>query len=281
MIIATDLDGTLLESSTSVSAENLEALKRLAQSGHTLAIATGRTFNEIPPALLHNKSIRYIIYSNGAAVYKRGEGVVHSRCIDPKTAAGVLGVLGLAKTFTEVYSRKTPFVEASKFNERAFARYRIDPDYLPELRRSRVGVDSLYDVISDGAEMFDVFFRDPAEREECRRRIISRFHNLRVTSSMSNNLEITAAGADKGTALIALCRLANEDISSCVVCGDSENDVSMFLAAGRAYAVSNACERLKKISSGVICSNTQNVMEDIERLVPPAHTQPQKKIHTA
>ena len=46
MIIATDLDGTLLESSTSVSSENLEAVKRLAQSGHTLAIATGRTFNE-------------------------------------------------------------------------------------------------------------------------------------------------------------------------------------------------------------------------------------------
>lgn len=44
MVIATDLDGTLLSDSTSVSRENLDAIKRLYEAGISTVIATGRTF---------------------------------------------------------------------------------------------------------------------------------------------------------------------------------------------------------------------------------------------
>ena len=82
MVIATDLDGTLLSDSTSVSRENLDAIKRLYEAGISTVIATGRTFFEIPEELLECKYIEYIIYSNGAAVYQRGKGVVFLKNMD-------------------------------------------------------------------------------------------------------------------------------------------------------------------------------------------------------
>ena len=42
VITATDLDGTLLSTDTTVSRENLEAIKRLSQKGIETVVVTGR-----------------------------------------------------------------------------------------------------------------------------------------------------------------------------------------------------------------------------------------------
>ena len=65
-LLACDLDGTLLDDDSNVSAENLNAIDEMVKLGVEFAICTGRTYDEIPKALLDNKSIRYIIYSDGS-----------------------------------------------------------------------------------------------------------------------------------------------------------------------------------------------------------------------
>lgn len=270
MVIATDLDGTLLLDSISVSQENLDAIKRLYENGISTVIATGRTFFEIPRQLLEYPYIDYIIYSNGAAVYKRGKGVIYSNYFDAQTAYGVFSILDNAKTFIELYAKGIPIVDSSKFNERGFARYRIDPDYLPEIRRSRKPVDSFSAVIRHPdlqLEMFDVFFRDMQERAECRHRIKVSFPGLQITTSMSNNLEIMNGGVNKGTGLMNLCRICGIDVNDVFAVGDSKNDISMFKAAKYGFAVANACPELKAISSGVICSNEEHIMCCMEEIV--------------
>lgn len=270
MIIATDLDGTLLSNSTSVSRENLDAVKRLYKNGISTVIATGRTFFEIPQELLECKYIDYIIYSNGAAVYKRGKGVIYSSYFEPQTAYGVFRILNNAKTFIELYAKGIPIVDSAKFNERGFARYRIDPDYLPEIRRSRKPIDDLESVIRHPGlelEMFDVFFRDMQERAECRHRINVCFPNLQITTSMSNNLEIMNKGVNKGTGLKNLCRLCGIDVGEVVAVGDSKNDIELLKAARYGFAVANACPKLKAVSDGVICSNEENIMCCLEEFV--------------
>lgn len=270
MIIATDLDGTLLSDSTKISSENLGAIRRMYENGVYTVIATGRTFFEIPDELLECKYIDYIIYSNGAAVYKRGTGVLYSRYFAPQTALGVYRILNNARTFIELYAKGIPLVDSAKFSERGFARYRIDPEYLPEMRRSRKPVDNLDGVISHPdlkLEMFDVFFRDMQERAECRSRIRSCFPELQITTSMRNNLEIMNSGVNKGTGLLNLCRLEGLSTDDVVAVGDSKNDISLFSVAKYGFAVSNACPELKSVSDGVICSNEENIMCCLEEMV--------------
>ena len=59
-IIASDLDGTLLNSNSEVSAENLEAIRKLAEKGVFFVPATGRSLSEIPKAIAYIPEIRYI-----------------------------------------------------------------------------------------------------------------------------------------------------------------------------------------------------------------------------
>lgn len=47
-IIASDLDGNLLNSSSEVSKENIEAMHKLYEKGVVFATCTGRTYSEIP-----------------------------------------------------------------------------------------------------------------------------------------------------------------------------------------------------------------------------------------
>lgn len=71
MIIASDLDGTLLKSNTDISEENLRSIERLAQKGAKIVLLTGRTLYEVPKELRLCKGVEYIVFSNGAGFVTR------------------------------------------------------------------------------------------------------------------------------------------------------------------------------------------------------------------
>ena len=50
-IIASDLDGTLLDSNGQISAENISAIRDIAKRGVFFVPASGRTYSEIPQKL--------------------------------------------------------------------------------------------------------------------------------------------------------------------------------------------------------------------------------------
>lgn len=58
-------------------------------------------------------------------------------------------------------------------------------------------------------------------------------------------VEATAAGVDKGSALLRLCELMHIDPQRVIAIGDSENDIPMMRAAGFAVAMGNAAEAVK------------------------------------
>lgn len=69
-MIASDLDGTLLLDSRTVSARNRMALTRAAASGIEVVVASGRVLTSLPESVFRIPGIRYAITSNGAAIYR-------------------------------------------------------------------------------------------------------------------------------------------------------------------------------------------------------------------
>ena len=69
-MIASDLDGTLLLDSRTVSEQNHLALARAAASGIEIVIASGRVLTSLPESVFRISGIRYAITSNGAAIYR-------------------------------------------------------------------------------------------------------------------------------------------------------------------------------------------------------------------
>lgn len=268
MIIASDLDGTLLKSNTDISEENLRAIERLAQKGAKIILLTGRTLYEVPKELRICKGVEYIVFSNGAGIYHREKGIIEYRTISNETAFKIYKVLNEYKTFVELYTNGAPYVETADFSQESFEYYKIDSQFIPEMYKSRRTCDSIKDLIFDldfKTEMFDVFFRNQDERSECYERLKREFDEIEITTSMTNNLEIMLKGINKGSALRELCQIAGFDIKDVTVVGDSKNDLTAFNTEAKKYAVANACEEIKALADKIICSNDENIMCYIER----------------
>lgn len=268
MIIASDLDGTLLKSNTDISKENLRSIERLAQKGAKIVLLTGRTLYEVPKELRICKGVKYIVFSNGAGIYHTQKGIIKYHTISNEKAYKIYRILSEYETFIEVYTGGAPYVDKVKFSDDSFEYYKIDKDFISEMYKSRRISNSLENLIFDPdykTEMFDVFFRNQDEREACRERLQKKFDFVEITTSMTNNLEIMLKGINKGSALRELCEVAGYNIKDVTVVGDSKNDLTAFSTEAKKYAVSNACNEIKALADKIICSNDENIMCYIER----------------
>lgn len=271
IVIASDLDGTLLRNDTTLSTENIEAIERLYKKGIKTAVLTGRTFYEIPPELRACRGVEYFVFSNGAGIKNKKHQTIHYSPIPKDIAEKIFNILNSYETFIEFYSNGCPMVEKSKYNDENFNYYKIDPDFIPEMYKSRKPVNQLERLIFDDGydiEMFDVFFRNNDERAECKIKLQKEFSDIEITTSMDNNLEIMNKGINKGFGLKKLCEIAKIDINDIIVIGDSKNDITAFAAANKKYAVSNACKEIKNMADKIICSNEENIMCYIEKEQP-------------
>lgn len=268
MIIASDLDGTLLKSNTDISEENLRSIERLAQKGAKIVLLTGRTLYEVPKELRLCKGVEYIVFSNGAGIYHTQKGIIKYHIISNEKAYKIYKILSEYETFIEVYTGGAPYVDKAKFSDESFEYYKIDKDFIPEMYKSRRISNSLDNLIFDPdykTEMFDVFFRNQDERKACRERLQREFDFVEITTSMTNNLEIMLKDINKGSVLRELCKIAGYNIKDVTVVGDSKNDLTAFSTEARKYAVSNACNEIKALADKIICSNDENIMCYIER----------------
>ena len=261
--IATDLDGTLLSSDTNISNENLEAIERLSKKQIGTILLTERTLYEVPEKLRNAGGVKYIVFSDGAGIWSRENGIIKYEYFPADTAREIFNLLSQCETFIEVYSGGKTLVESKKLNPEQVNYYHIDSNFISEIFKSRCAVESLatlFDDKSHKTELFDVFFKYEKERAECEKRLKAVFGGISVTSSMTNNLEICPPGVNKGATLTQFCGELGIDIRNVAVAGDSPNDISAFKTQAKKYAVSNACCEVKNLADKVICSNDENIM---------------------
>ncbi len=67
-------------------------------------------------------------------------------------------------------------------------------------------------------------------------------------------LTVTAAGVDKGSALLALCEAMGVDPADAIAIGDSDVDVPMFEVVGHSVAMANASDAVKAAATTVTAS---------------------------
>ena len=73
-LIALDLDGTLFNNQSQISAHNIDTIKKATEAGTTVVISTGRPYSGLPFEQLKGSGIRYAITTNGSAIYEIESG---------------------------------------------------------------------------------------------------------------------------------------------------------------------------------------------------------------
>jgi len=262
-IICSDLDGTLLNSSSELSPENLAAIEKITEMGYLFVPTTGRTLEAIPPAVRLNKNIRYIIYSNGVGIYDRLENKRYETLVEGDAMKQMLSVLKRYDLLCVLH--KDGLMYLDKDGYKRVENYRVLPAYLKLFGYipNEYVIGSFMDFLDtkESMEMLVVFFSREGDDEARCRLELGKIPGLFLTSSADGNIEIINEKANKGNAIKRLSKITEIPLAEFITLGDSYNDVEMLKLAGLSFATSGAKSETKAAAKQTICSNDEHVLK--------------------
>lgn len=110
-------------------------------------------------------------------------------------------------------------------------------------------------------------FADMKEREQAWQEL-KQFDSLELVGSLKYNIEINAAGVNKGKGLLELGGILGISREEIMAFGDGDNDIAMLREVGFGVAMENADEEVKAVADYVTGSNDEDgVAKAIARFV--------------
>lgn len=247
LIVASDLDGTLLTDDKRLTDKNKEVLERVMEKGGYFVPATGRAVSGIPKFLRELEGAKYIILSNGATIFDmQTEEILYRNQFTPKQANELIAVLRKFDTMVDFYADGVGRIEP-KFLDH-LDKYKIEPEIQKVVKMTRTTVPNLEEYLKKEqcyVEKFNLFFDDLQKREKAKQEL-DKIPDILVTSSLSNNLEINAATCNKGNALRTLAKHLHVEMKKTMAFGDNSNDIAMIKAAGLGIAMKNGSDETRK-----------------------------------
>ena len=265
-IVASDLDGTLLDNNSKVSEKNKLAIAELDRKGIFFVPATGRTFAEVLPELKNNDHIRFIMHTNGSVIHDKKTGEHIRNCMESSLVCEIFDLLSEYDTHIGIRSDGNFFVAADKMGEENIEHYGFTDAHVNCIKNYAIPKENFKEWVrtAKNVEDFSVFFGSEEELERCYARI-SKDNRLKTAKFPPQGLEIFSVNAGKGRALHLLADKLGIDRADTIAVGDSLNDFTMIEAAGLGLGVSNAMDELKAICDEIICSNEEHAIDHIDK----------------
>lgn len=260
-IIASDLDGTLLNNAGVISEENLAAIREMTVRGIHFVPSSGRSFAEMPEQIRNCADIRYVIYSNGAAVLDRKTGERILCCLSREQSNEILDIISGYDVHITLRQGGECYVDAAEQGPEKYDYYHIGHAHAQITRDYGIHRADFkeFSYTLDDVDLYAVHFRHDHERVECRDRLLA-LGKYAVAEANAYSLEISALDAGKGWALHRLADHLGIDRAATIGMGDSDNDTTMIKAAGLGLAMANACDSLKAIADEIICNNEEHAV---------------------
>ena len=262
-LIASDMDGTLVNDESELTERTKSAIIRVVESGVLFVTATGRPFSNVQIVNeLFDKDMPFIVF-NGAAVYMGKSGkLLFEKFLDFELAKEAFDIgqkLGVAQV---VWTG--PRLWANRICEETL-RYQglcigLDMPIVTDLALIKDEVKGISKVL---------WIDDPNNVKRLSVEMNAHFGDrLNCVSSMAYFLEFISRDAGKGMALAEIGKLYGIDRSEMIAVGDSYNDVTMLEYAGFSVAVENAPDDIKANCDHVTLSNNEDgVVEVIDKFI--------------
>ena len=261
-IVASDLDGTLLNKEQTVSEENFRAISEMTRLGVEFVPTTGRGMNEIEPSLIKFPDIRYIIASDGAIVYDTQIGKpIFTRYIPKDAVRLVMDAIRPHNVFVVPHEGGKTYFDQNQYNPEFMNICGVNPYNGTIIRQHAEAVEDIesYLLASDEVEMIALFFESDEVLHSCKQMFEDSGKLCAMHPGTLNYLEVYSSDAGKGKTLAAFVETLGVDIADVIAVGDSNNDSSMIKEAGLGLAVANACDALKELADQTICDHSEHI----------------------
>lgn len=268
-LLALDLDGTLLDPSSRVSAANARAVRRAQQAGVQIALCTGRNLTE---TRVFNAQLEapadWAVIANGAAAARMADGAALALDgLDRHMCDVIFDLCAQFNTDPCLYTGERLYYG------REFLRF------LEEIRKR--GTTSL-DETAEGYFFIDSWDKWRALLDKEDGRILKAIlHDLdpevvdRMIQTLEQtglfelapsvmyggalkNVEINCKGVHKGQGLAQLAARLGIGMDAVMAIGDSDNDLTMLRMAGLGVAMANAAPHIRAAADVCTGSNTED-----------------------
>lgn len=258
-MVGLDLDGTLLNSKKELTPFTKEVIAKAIEKGVHVLVATGRPFTGVPKELREFPGMRYALTSNGARILDTATGeLLIEHLLSRESAKKTLEITGKYDTLQEIYFDGQGYAEQGKLDH--VERYHHDPNMWAYVRSSRIPVPNIMELLDSKEQELDkvqALFSDMEERRAAWKEL-SECEDLNLVSSLKYNIEINAAGVNKGKGLIALGKILGIEREEIMAIGDGDNDIEMITEAGVGVAMGNAEESVKCNADYVTGTNDED-----------------------
>ncbi|SDF90892.1 Cof-type HAD-IIB family hydrolase [Paraburkholderia phenazinium] len=232
-VIATDLDGTLLNGDHQVDPFTVATVRRLEAEGLRFIIATGRHYRDVA-GIRDLLGVRaYLITSNGARVHAPDDTMIYADDLPPAAVHRLV-----RPEITGAHGR----VIVNLFADQEWL---IDR-HAPELLRLHQDSGFCYEVTDlrqhDGAGIAKaLYIGEPADLAPVAANLQREFGDaLYVTYSLPDCLEVMTSNVSKGRALKFVLDRLGVETARCVAFGDNMNDIDLLETAGHPFMMNNA-----------------------------------------
>ena len=268
--IALDLDRTTLNSAGQLSERNRKAMEQAIESGIQIAVASGRSLDSLPAAVLEIPGIRYAITSNGAAVYDLEERTcLRQYKLTAEAVRDILRWTEEADVTFEAFIDGKPYAEKDYVEDPV--RFGAMPQSIPYIQGTREPVENMRHFIQrheEELDCIDVVVKSEEYKRQLWKILEKQVRHVYITSSVKQLLEISDVNAGKDAAarfLIEYLGMMREELAGF---GDGHNDSGLLEFAGIGFAVENAVEECRKAADRIVSSNDgDGVAEGIEYIL--------------
>ena len=259
-LIASDMDGTLLNHNHKIPKENVELINYAKNQGIEFVVATGRAYYEALPALNEENINCDVISFNGGIVYDKNGNIISITPMLPKDLYYTIEILKSFDISYQLYTKNTIYTKSIETDINAYIDLIRSNGYDPDLEHLRAEAQQKLDVgyITE-VENIELYLNEKENppikiiaisndisKLENAAKLLSENTSISVTSSGANNIEIMHKNATKGEALKEIAKIYGINLENAVAIGDNLNDQAMLDIVGYSVAMKNGNTILKE-----------------------------------
>lgn len=243
-LVATDMDGTLLDSNKQLPPDFMAWVK--AHPDIKTVIASGRQYATLAKDFVPIKDDLIYVAENGALVFEKGE-ILYSNEMQKEDIRKCLALIeGIEEATPIVCGARAAYMKGAK--EHALREAKI---YYTQLEL----VDNLYEAALQDQVVKIAIFLDKKAAEAALAHFACLDGHLAAVLSGDSWIDLSNSSVNKGVAVAAIQEKYGIDRKESMAFGDYLNDVGLLESCEESYCMENGHPDLKSLAKYVAASN--------------------------